>query len=172
MDIDRAANGTEIYCLVDTLDEYDTELQDILLRQIYQLFKQTNKTSPILYNVYFLITSRPYPEILSSLSIFRYVVLGSCKEIAEDLRTIIQDKVDLTRRNNYSISVRKKVSRIFEEKADGYSYGLELSMSSCSRYNQRRQLRNCGFNLKASIVCIDSCSMQPSKTISYITPRN
>ncbi|CAI7619766.1 unnamed protein product [Penicillium palitans] len=120
MDIGRAADGTEIYCIADALDECDTESQDILLRQIHQSFQQANETSPVPCNVHFLITSRPYPEIQSSLSIFRCVALGSCKEIAEDLRAMIQDKVqDLARRNNYPASVKNKVSRLLEEKADG-----------------------------------------------------
>jgi hypothetical protein len=102
MDIGRASNGTEIYCIADALDECDTESQDIFLRQIHQSFKQASETSPVPCSVHFLIISRPYPEIQNFLSIFRCVDLGSCKEIADDFRAMIQDKVqDLARRRKY-----------------------------------------------------------------------
>lgn len=120
IDIDRASNGTEIYCIVDALDECDPESQDTFLRQIHQSFKQANETSPVLRRVHFLIFSRRYSEIQSFLSIFRCVDLSSCNEIGADLRAMIQDKVqDLARRNTYPASVREKVSKILEERADG-----------------------------------------------------
>lgn len=120
MDISRESNGTEIYCIADALDECDTESQDTFLRQIHQSFKQANETSSVPCSVHFLIISRPYPEIQNFLSIFRGVDLSSCKEIADDLRAMIQDKVqDLARRRKYPASVRQKVSQILEEKADG-----------------------------------------------------
>ena len=120
MDISQASKGTEIYCIADALDECDIESQDTFLRQIYQSFKQADETSWVPCNVHFLIISRSYPEIQNFLSIFRGVDLGSCKEIVDDLRAMIQDKVqDLARRNNYPASVRKTVSQILEEKADG-----------------------------------------------------
>jgi ankyrin repeat protein len=120
IDIGRASYGTEIYCIVDALDECDTESQDMFLRQIHQSFKQANETIPVPCSVHFLIISRPYPNIQSFLSIFRCVDLGSRKEIADDLRTMIQDKVqDLAKRRKYPEPVSKKVSQILEEKADG-----------------------------------------------------
>ncbi|KAJ5346723.1 hypothetical protein N7541_009205 [Penicillium brevicompactum] len=120
MDIGRASHGTEIYCIADALDECDTESQDMFLRQIHQSFKQANETIPVPCSVHFLIISRPYPKIQNLLSIFRCVDLGSCKEIADDLRAMIQDKVqDLAKRRKYPASVRQKVSQILEEKADG-----------------------------------------------------
>jgi ankyrin repeat protein len=120
MDIDRASNGTEMYCIVDALDECDPESQDTFLRQINQSFKRANETTQVPCRVHFLIISRRYSEIQSFLSIFRCVDLGSCKEIAADLRAMIQDKVqDLARRNAYPASVRERVSKILEERADG-----------------------------------------------------
>ncbi|KAF2999551.1 hypothetical protein E8E15_000479 [Penicillium rubens] len=120
MDIGRALNGTEIYCVIDALDECDTESQDTLLEQIHQSFKQSNETSLVACKIHFLIISRPYSKIQFFLSTFRSVDLGSCKEIANDLRAMIQDKVqDLAKRKKYPESVMQKVSRILEEKADG-----------------------------------------------------
>lgn len=120
MEFGRALNGSEIYCIIDALDECDTESQDTLLEQIRQSFTQSNETSLVACKIHFLIVSRPYPEIQFLLSTFRYVDLGSCKEIANDLRAMIQDKVqDLARRKKYPESVTQKVSRILEEKADG-----------------------------------------------------
>lgn len=120
IDIARASNGTEIYCIADALDECDIESQDMFLRQIHQSFNQGNEASLVPCNVHFLIISRPYPKIQYSLSIFQNFDLGTCKEIADDLRAMIQDKVqDLARRKTYTASVRQKVSRILEEKADG-----------------------------------------------------
>ncbi|KAJ6027938.1 hypothetical protein N7540_003514 [Penicillium herquei] len=120
MDFGRALNDTEIYCIIDALDECDTESQDTLLEQIRHSFKQSDETSPVACNIHFLLTSRPYPEIQFFLSTFRSVDLGSCKEITNDLRAMIQDKVqDLAKRKKYPDSVRQKVSQILEEKAEG-----------------------------------------------------
>lgn len=120
MDIGRMSKGAEIYCIVDALDECETESQDILLRQIDLSFRKATHTSSVTSSLHFLIVSRPYPEIKDCLSIFRCVDLGSYKEITHDLRTMIQDKVqDLAMRKKYPESIAQKVPRLLEEKADG-----------------------------------------------------
>ncbi|KAF3398389.1 hypothetical protein F1880_006446 [Penicillium rolfsii] len=122
MDLGRALalNGTEMYCIIDALDECDIESRNTLLEQISQSFEQSNGTSLVACNIHFLIISRPYPEIQFILSTFGSVDLGSRKEIVNDLRAMIQDKVqDLAKRGRYPQSVTQKVSRILEEKADG-----------------------------------------------------
>ncbi|KAL4734793.1 hypothetical protein BDV11DRAFT_212465 [Aspergillus similis] len=120
IDIGRVSKGTEIYCIVDALDECETESQDMFLQQIYQSFTKSTDTSLVTSRVHFLIVSRSYPEIGDCLSIFRCVDLASYKEITNDLHTMIEDRVqDLAKRKKYSKSLALKVSRLLEVKADG-----------------------------------------------------
>lgn len=120
MDIGRASEGAEIYCIVDALDECETESRDILLQQIYQSFTKATDTSLVTTSVHFLIVSRPYPEIGDYLYVFRSVDLASYKEISNDLQTMIYDRVqDLAKRKKYSESLVLKVSRLLKEKANG-----------------------------------------------------
>lgn len=120
MDIGRVRGGPGIYCIVDALDECEAGSQEILLQQIYQSFSESRMTGSVQPNVHLLIISRPYPELEDCLSIFRCVDLGSYKEITNDLKAMIQDKVkDLARRKRYPKSVAQRVSQILEEKADG-----------------------------------------------------
>ncbi|KAL4974612.1 ankyrin repeat-containing domain protein [Aspergillus desertorum] len=120
MDIGRVSRGAEIYCIVDALDECEIESQETLLQQIYQSFRKATNTSLVTSSVHFLIVSRPYPEIADCLSIFQCVDLGSYKEITNDLKTMIQDRVqDLARQKKYCKRLAQNVSRLLEEKADG-----------------------------------------------------
>ncbi|KAL4877066.1 ankyrin repeat-containing domain protein [Aspergillus karnatakaensis] len=108
MEICRVPSNVEIYCIIDALDECENESQETLLRQINLLFKREAETSLAMSSLHFLIISRPCID------------LGSCKEMAADLRTMTQDKVqDLARRKNYSNSVTRRVSQILEAKANG-----------------------------------------------------
>ncbi|KAL4863142.1 hypothetical protein BDV12DRAFT_202355 [Aspergillus spectabilis] len=120
MDIGRVSKGVEIYCIIDALDECEIQSQDILLQQISQSLTRAMDSSLVTSSVHFLIVSRPFPEIGVYLSIFPCLDLGSCKEISNDLQTMIQDKVqDLAKRKKYSKSLALKVSRLLEERADG-----------------------------------------------------
>lgn len=84
-----------------------------------------------------MVTSRPYPDIASSLSIFRSVNLGTCEEVKRDLKAMIQDTVkELGRRNKYPQSVAQEVSRILEEKADGTFLWVGIA------YNELRSVQS------------------------------
>ncbi|KAL2836062.1 ankyrin repeat-containing domain protein [Aspergillus pseudodeflectus] len=120
LDIGRVSKGADIYCIVDALDECESQSQDILLQQISQSFTRATDSSLVTSSVHFLIVSRPYPEIGDCLSIFPCVDLASYKEISNDLKTMIQDRVqDLAKRKKYSEALALKVSQLLEEKADG-----------------------------------------------------
>lgn len=54
------------FCIVDALDECDTESQKTLLQQLEETFSAPEAVR----NVRFLITSRPYPEICESMEQF------------------------------------------------------------------------------------------------------
>ncbi|KAH1515599.1 hypothetical protein KXW39_000830 [Aspergillus fumigatus] len=136
MDIGRVPRGPEIYCIVDALDECEPNEQEIILRQLDQSFNDRYSQSSVPSSVHFFITSRPYPEIRSYLSLFMCIDLGSCQEITVDLKATIREKVkDLTKRKRYSVSVAERVSQALEEKADGTFLWVGIV---CERLNEPR----------------------------------
>ncbi|EHA19938.1 hypothetical protein ASPNIDRAFT_39357 [Aspergillus niger ATCC 1015] len=120
MDLGRVTRGPKIYCIVDALDECEPHDREIMLRQIKQYFDGFHSEGSILPSVYFFVTSRPYPEIRSYISLFPCIDLGSRQEIITDLRATIRERVEiLAKQKSYSVSVKERVSQILEEKADG-----------------------------------------------------
>ncbi|PLB42131.1 Pfs, NACHT, and Ankyrin domain protein [Aspergillus candidus] len=120
MDVGRAVEGPEIYCIVDALDECAADSQDMLLQQIYHSFSEERVSSSAPHKLHMLIISRPYPDHESCLSIFRCIDLGSCEGVERDLEDMIQDTVKkLARRNRYTETVSREVSRILKDKAEG-----------------------------------------------------
>ncbi|GFF97378.1 LOW QUALITY PROTEIN: hypothetical protein IFM47457_11362 [Aspergillus lentulus] len=120
MDIGQVPHGPKIYCIIDTLDECEPNEQEIILRQINQSFNDRYSQSSVPSSVHFFITSHPYPEIQSYLSLFMCIDLGSCQEITINLKATIREKVkDLAKQKRYSVLVAERVSQALEEKADG-----------------------------------------------------
>ncbi|KAF4186740.1 hypothetical protein CNMCM7927_005127 [Aspergillus lentulus] len=120
MDIGRLPGGPEVYCIIDALDECESDSQETLLRQIDHSFNNPRTNGSVPSSIHFLMLSRPYPEIEQYLSIFKCMDLGSYREIANDLRLMIRDRVeDLAWRKKYPKSVIEEVSQILEEKAAG-----------------------------------------------------
>ncbi|KAI3003108.1 hypothetical protein CBS147346_5573 [Aspergillus niger] len=120
MDLGRVTRGPKIYCIVDALDECEPHDREIMLRQIKQSFDGFHSEGSILPSVYFFVTSRPYPEIRSYISLFPCIDLGLRQEIITDLRATICERVEiLAKQKSYSVSVKERVSQTLEEKADG-----------------------------------------------------
>ncbi|KAJ5771861.1 hypothetical protein N7520_002390 [Penicillium odoratum] len=139
LDIGRASQGGEIYCIVDALDECEPESRDVMLQLTHQSFKEARETSSVPSSVHLLIISRPYPEINECLDNFRRVDLGTYKEIANDLRDTIKDKVqELTRQKKYSESVAREVLRILKEKADGTFLWVGIACEELKRVQSRK----------------------------------
>ncbi|KAL2815028.1 ankyrin [Aspergillus cavernicola] len=142
MDIERVSNGPEIYCIVDALDECEAESQEILLQQIYQSFSEARTTGLVPSNVHMLIISRPYPELEGCLSIFRCLDLGSCKEINNDLKAMVRDKVkDLAKRGSYPTSIALEVSQTLEKKADGTFLWVGIACEELRRVQSRNAVK-------------------------------
>lgn len=138
VEISRVSSGVEIYCIVDALDECEDKSQEILLQQIRLLFGRETDTNLATSSLHFLIISRSHSEIRDHLSVFRCIDLGSCNEITDDLRTMIQDKVqDLARRKSYSESVARRVSRLLEAKADGTFLWVGIACKELEKVDSR-----------------------------------
>lgn len=90
----------EIYCVIDALDECESESQQTLLDQIYRYFQIECARSSS--RAHFLIISRIYPEISEYLLQFNHKDLSSYRAVSEDLETMIREKFkDLAGKKNY-----------------------------------------------------------------------
>ncbi|PLB50891.1 purine and uridine phosphorylase [Aspergillus steynii IBT 23096] len=108
-------SGQAIYCIIDGLDECDVESQTTLMGQFNASFQ--GHKSP---DLHILVTSRPYEEIRRSLCDYPSYNLSSYQRVQDDLATMIESRVDeLSRRNRYPYRVRRKVSAILKERAEG-----------------------------------------------------
>jgi hypothetical protein len=109
-----------IYCIIDALDECELDSQQMLLRQIHQSFQTQETADSTPPRTRILITSRPYHEIGEYLFYFKNKDLASYRAVREDLRTMIQEKVqDIAERKKFPERVTEQVTRILEEKAEG-----------------------------------------------------
>ncbi|QKX58041.1 uncharacterized protein TRUGW13939_05161 [Talaromyces rugulosus] len=116
IDISRVNATCQFYCVIDALDECDQESQKTLLTQIKQTFANDNNSM----NIHFLITSRPHPEIRDYLCWFKSKELSTYQEVGNDLRILIRQKVnELSQTKQYPENVKRKVSEILQEKAEG-----------------------------------------------------
>ncbi|KAF4277594.1 hypothetical protein KXW75_005350 [Aspergillus fumigatus] len=139
LDIGRVPGGPEIYCIIDALDECNSDSQETLLRQIDHSFNNPRPTCSAPSSIHLLILSRPYPELEQYLSAFKSMDLGSCREITNDLRAMIKDRVEgLARRRKYPKSVFEKVSQILEEKAAGTFLWVGIACAKLARVQSRR----------------------------------
>ncbi|KAJ0421776.1 hypothetical protein BJY00DRAFT_323062 [Aspergillus carlsbadensis] len=118
MSIGEDAASGDKFCIIEAIDECDSESQDILLAQINQSFLHRDEDRDLRLHV--LVTSRPYPEIGRHLNQFSHKDLSHYPRLAGDLRLLIESKVDeLREQNRYSEKVAAEVSRILEDKAEG-----------------------------------------------------
>jgi hypothetical protein len=107
------------YVIIDALDECDQESQVTFLTQLAQT-AQAEPTTQGRPGIFFLITSRPYPEIRQLIGDARCQDLSSHRNVRRDLQAFIAEKVKvLRRRNKYPPAVTDRMSRILEEKAGG-----------------------------------------------------
>lgn len=126
-------SAVEIYCIIDALDECESDSQPDLIRQIHHSFGEQLADSPPPH-LHILITSRPYPEISEYLSHFRNKDLASYSAIEHDIRRMIEAKVeDLAVRKKYPDSVKIEVSRILEDKAEGTFLWIGIACSELAR---------------------------------------
>lgn len=133
MEMGRDA-AVEIYCIIDALDECESDSQQDLLRQIHQSFGEQQTAESSLSHLHLLITSRPYPEIGDYLSHFTNKDLASYSAVENDLRVMIEAKVeDLAARKKYPKSVKEEVSSILEDKAEGTFLWVGIACSELAR---------------------------------------
>ncbi|KAF4170180.1 hypothetical protein CNMCM6936_003368 [Aspergillus lentulus] len=117
----RVPGGPEVYCIIDALDECESDSQETLLRQIDQSFNnpRTNDSVP-----------------------FKSMDLGSYREITNDLRAMIRNRVeDLAWRKKYPKSVIKEVSQILEEKAAGTFLWVGVACGELARVQSRNAVK-------------------------------
>ncbi|KAL4789001.1 hypothetical protein BDV19DRAFT_395460 [Aspergillus venezuelensis] len=142
MSSDRAI---EVYCIIDALDECESDSQEIFLRQVRQSFGGARTTNTSSYRPHILITSRPYPEIRQYMSSFRNKDLASYDSVKNDLKIMIQEKVtDLSNTKQYPDSVAKKVSQILEIKSEGTFLWIGIACDQLTRVQSRNAIKTLG----------------------------
>ncbi|GFF78343.1 hypothetical protein IFM47457_04633 [Aspergillus lentulus] len=117
----RVPGGPEVYCIINALDECESDSQETLLRQIDQSFNnpRTNDSVP-----------------------FTSMDLGSYREITNDLRAMIRYRVeDLAWRKKYPKSVIKEVSQILEEKAAGTFLWVGVACGELTQVQSRNAVK-------------------------------
>ncbi|KAF9891463.1 hypothetical protein FE257_003929 [Aspergillus nanangensis] len=131
--------STEIYCVIDALDECEPESQQTLLDQIYQSLRMDSARSS---RVRLLITSRPYPEISEYLLRFNHKDLSSYSAVRKDLETMIKQKVDyLAKRKHYPRKVAEDLSRVLKEKAEGTFLWVGIACEELMRIQSRNAVK-------------------------------
>ncbi|KAL2814419.1 hypothetical protein BJX63DRAFT_442494 [Aspergillus granulosus] len=132
----------EIYCIIDALDECESDSQEMLLRQLHHTFQRHRATDTSSYNLHILITSRPYLEIDGYLSSFRKKDLASYSAVKRDLTIMIKERVNyLAERKTYPESVRKDVIRILETKAEGTFLWVGIACSELEGVQSRNAVK-------------------------------
>ncbi|EAW19679.1 uncharacterized protein NFIA_027530 [Aspergillus fischeri NRRL 181] len=142
IDIGRVPGGPEVYCIIDALDECESDSQETLLQQIDHSFNNLRTNDSVPSSIHLLMLSRPYPELEQYLSTFKCMDLGSYREITNDLRAMIKDKVeDLAWRKKYPNSVFEEVSQILEEKAAGTFLWVGIACGELARVQSRNAVK-------------------------------
>lgn len=127
-------SAVEIYCIIDALDECESDSQQDFIRQVYHSYGEQQTADSPPSHLHLLITSRPYPEIGEYLFHFRSKDLASYRAVEDDLRVMIEAKVkDLAARKKYPDSVKRDVSSILEEKAEGTFLWVGIACSELDR---------------------------------------
>ncbi|KAE8314333.1 hypothetical protein BDV41DRAFT_575891 [Aspergillus transmontanensis] len=107
------------FCIIDALDECDFESLMLILKQLKLSFFD-RPSSQFTSNVRILITSRPYKEIETYLSIFPSRDLASFQEGRKDIEIFIEQKVShLNMCKSYPDGMRSSIRNILKEKAAG-----------------------------------------------------
>ncbi|KAE8323671.1 hypothetical protein BDV39DRAFT_208654 [Aspergillus sergii] len=107
------------FCIIDALDECDFESLMLILKQLKLSFFD-RPSSQFTSNVRILITSRPYKEIETYLSMFPSRDLASFQEGKKDIEIFIEQKVsDLNMCKSYPDGMRSSIRNILKEKAAG-----------------------------------------------------
>lgn len=116
LDVAADNNTGQKYCIIDALDECDSESQTTLLQQLRETFQSRNAPP----NVHLLVTSRPYDEIREHMEKFAKKDLASYREAKQDIERCIEERTaELAERKHYTHKVRTQVSDILKEKAEG-----------------------------------------------------
>jgi hypothetical protein len=142
MDICKNSNNLEIYYVIDALDECELDSQKILLGQINQTFNNLNSKHDYSLNMHILITSRPYHEIRQYLASFRCKDLATYKAVSKDLRTVIQQRVEiLSKQNRYPKTVTAEISQILEDKAEGTFLWVGIACDELAQVQSRNAVK-------------------------------
>ncbi|KAL3456949.1 hypothetical protein BJX64DRAFT_293633 [Aspergillus heterothallicus] len=134
---------SQIYCIIDALDECEPNAQTVLLEQIYRKFNNFNDLDYVLQaKMRILITSRPYYEIRQVLGSFMCKDLASFSEIATDLELMIQKKVGiLSKRHRYSKAVATEISSMLQYKAEGTFLWVGIACEELMRVQSMRAVK-------------------------------
>ncbi|KAK4068207.1 uncharacterized protein Triagg1_7450 [Trichoderma aggressivum f. europaeum] len=119
------------YCIIDALDECDSDSQEVLLYHLQETFHYQDKAPS---NVRFLITSRPYPEIRECLQVFTNKDLATFYQMRQDIDRCIYERVnDLSKKKQYTDKVKREISIILREKAEGTFLWIVLACEELKR---------------------------------------
>ena len=130
-----------IYCVLDGVDECETDSAEFLLEK-FTLALPCNLTTPPICGLKVVITSREFPDFIGErLHGFPRIRLepDANAEIDADIHRFIEDKVaDLSIRKKYPDSLRDHVKGHLSTAQMGHSYGWVLSPESLTSVRQLR----------------------------------
>ena len=131
-----------VYCLIDALDECETESRRLLLTDFANLFRsqQTKKMF-----VKFIVTSRRETDIEESLSTASPAIQNlqvDSGRINDDLYEFINVKVEeLSTRKRYSADLKEMIKGVLTEKAGGTFLYVSLVLDDLSRMKAQSLVR-------------------------------
>lgn len=131
-----------VYCLIDALDECQTESRRLLLTDFAKLFRsQQNKK----IFVKFIVTSRRKNDIEESLSTVSPATQNlqvDSGRINDDLYEFIDVKVEeLSTRKRYSADLKEMIKSVLTEKAGGTFLYVSLVLDDLSRMKAQSLVR-------------------------------
>ncbi|KAF7167251.1 hypothetical protein CNMCM5623_000613 [Aspergillus felis] len=131
------SSGSNLYCIIDALDECDDEVLESLLPQLKQSFQPS--ASPNNHcGIHILITSRPYEEIRVHLAEIPNQDLASYPQVRNDLAIFIEQKVDELRvKKHYSANIHRNVAAILNDKSEGTFLWAGLACGELVRVRSR-----------------------------------
>lgn len=131
------SGGLRLYCIIDALDECDDEALESLLPQLNRSFQPGHSRNSHC-GIHILITSRPYEEIRLHLDEFPNQDLASYPQVRNDLAIFIEQKVEeLSIKKHYSANVRRNVSAILKDRAEGTFLWAGLACGELIRVRSR-----------------------------------
>ncbi|KAH7193924.1 uncharacterized protein B0J16DRAFT_354466 [Fusarium flagelliforme] len=109
---------SNLYCVIDALEECEESSLIMLLRKLERYSKGTATNSK---RIRFVCLSRRFPEHISEYLIdCTHIDLVTMESRRQDINRFISDRVrDLARKKNFNLDLQRRVEQIFQQKSEG-----------------------------------------------------